>query len=77
MLDISTAKLVKKAIDNHFKEAVKISLEEVSKMTPAPVVGRGGGHTIISCQYGDLTIMVWIQIRENGTIVRAVKSQAW
>ncbi len=77
MLDISTAKIVKAAIDDHFKKEVNISLEEVSKMTPAPVVGHGGGHTILSCQYGDLTIMVWLQMRETGTVVRAVKTQAW
>ena len=76
MLDISTAKLVKNAINEHFKEA-RISLEDVSKMTPATVLGKSGGYTILTGQYGDLTIMVWIQIKETGTIVRAVKTQAW
>ena len=76
MLDISTAKLVKKALDEHFKED-RISLEDVSKMTPAPVLGKSGGYTILTGQWGDLTIMVWLQIMATGTIVRAVKTRAW
>ncbi|MBR6614072.1 MAG: hypothetical protein IKK84_04830 [Clostridia bacterium] len=76
MLDISTAKLVKKAIDDHFKKEV-ISLESVCRMQPIEVNMRSDGYTILAIQHGDLTIMVWIQIGDVGTIVRAVKTQAW
>ena len=76
MLDISTAKLVKKAIDEKFKED-RISLEDVCKMTPAPVLGNCGGYTILTGQWGDLTILVWIQILKIGTVVRVARTTAW
>ena len=77
MLDINTAKLVKGAIDKHFGKEI-IDLENVCRMQPVPVNTKGSGYTILSIQYGDLTILVWVQFSETlGVCVRAVKTQAW
>lgn len=76
MLDMRTARILKNAIDKHFGKEM-LSLNEASKMTAAPVIGKHGGYTVYSCQFGDLTIMVWAQSLETGMVVRAVKTQAW
>ena len=77
MLDIKTAKLVKDAIDKHFGKEV-VDLENVCRMQPVPVNTKGSGYTILSTQYGDLTILVWVQVNATlGVCVRAVKTQAW
>ena len=81
MLDMNTAKIVKKAIDEHFntkKNGEIMSLEDVVRMTPVSKAGRGGAYTILSAQFGDMTILVWIQFNDTlGVCVRAVKTQAW
>ncbi len=38
----------------------------------------GSGYTILALQFGDLTILVWVQFSEKlGVMVRRVKGQAW
>jgi len=47
-------------------------------MQPIAVNTKGSGYTILGIQYGDLTILVWVQFDEAlGAKVRAVKTQAW
>ena len=79
MLDIKNAKLIKEAIDKHFApHKSPVDLETICRMQPVPVNVKGSGYTILSTQYGDLTILVWVQINETlGFTVRAVKTQAW
>lgn len=77
MLDIKTAKLVKSAIDNHFGKEI-INLENVCRMQPVPVDTNSTGYTILATQYGDMTILVWVQFDETlGVCVRTVKTQCW
>ena len=79
MLDIKTAKIVKEAIDKHFaSHKSPVDLETICRMEPIPVNTKGSGYTILGTQYGDLTILVWVQFNETlGVCVRAVKTQAW
>ena len=78
MLDIKTAQLVKNAIDKHFGGKEFIDLENVCRMQSVPVNTKDGGYTILSTQYGDLTILVWIQVDATlGVCVRSVKTQSW
>lgn len=76
MLDIKTATLVHKAINKHFPDMV--SLEAVCRMQPVVQNTSGSGYTILALQYGDLTILVWVQFSEKlGVMVRRVKGQEW
>lgn len=77
MLDIVTAKLIKTALDEYFSNNV-INLEDICRMQPVPMSTRSGGHTILATQFGDMTILVWIQFSEAiGVRVRAVKAVCW
>lgn len=79
MLDIKTAKLIKKALDDFYAPyANRIDLEDICRMQPVPVTTKGSGYTILALQCGDCTILVWVQFNETlGVCVRAVKTQAW
>lgn len=78
MLDINTAKLVKKSIDDKYNGNGPLTLEDVVRMEPISKGGKGGSYTIVASQFGDLTILVWLQFNEKlGVCVRAVKTQAW
>ncbi len=78
MLDIKTATIVLKAINEHFSSPDMVSLEAVCRMQPVVQNTSGSGYTILALQYGDLTILVWIQFNEKlGVRVIRVKSQAW
>lgn len=78
MLDIKTAALIRKAINEHFSNSDAVSLEAVCRMQPVVQNTRGSGYTILALQFGDLTILVWVQFNEEqGVIVRSVKAMAW
>ena len=78
MLDIITAEQVKKAIDNKYNGKGPLTLEDVVRMEPISKGGQGGSYTIIGSQFGDLTILVWLQFNEkSGVCVRSVKTQTW
>ena len=77
MLDISTAKLVKSSIDAKFNGNGPLTLEDVVRMEPISKGGKSGAYTIIGSQFGDMTILVWLQFCEMGVIVRTVKTLAW
>ena len=78
MLDIKTATLVRKAINEHFSSPGMVSLEAVCRMQPVVQNTSGSGYTILALQFGDLTILVWVQFNEKlGVMVRSVKAQAW
>lgn len=78
MLDIKTARIVRKAINEHFSSTDMVSLEAVCRMKPVVQNTSGSGYTILALQFGDLTILVWVQFNEEqGVIVRSVKAQAW
>ncbi len=78
MLDIKTATLVRKAINKHFSSPDMVSLEAVRRMQPVVQNTSDSGYTILALQYGDLTILVWVQFSEKlGVMVRSVKGQAW
>lgn len=75
MLDISTAKVVKAALDDYFSYNA-ISLESVCRMNVIPL-NNGVGLTILSLQYAELTILVRIQITQSGVKVVEIKTQDW
>lgn len=78
MLDIKTATLVRKAINKHFSSPDMVSLEAVCRMQPVVQNTSDSGYTILALQYGDLTILVWVQFSEKlGVMVRRVAAQAW
>ncbi len=78
MLDIKTARIVREAINEHFSSPNMVSLEAVCRMQPVVQNTSGSGYTILALQFGDLTILVWVQFdEEQGVIVRSVKAQAW
>ena len=78
MLDIGTATFVHKAINEHFATLDMVSLEAVCRMQPVVQNTGSSGYTILALQFGDLTILVWVQFDEEfGVIVRSVKVQAW
>lgn len=74
MLDISTAKVVKAALNKHFSSNA-ISLESVCKMQAIP--GTIIGYTVLALQYAELTILVRIQITQSGVKVVKIKIQEW
>ena len=75
MLDIKTATIVRKAINEHFSSPNMVSLEAVCRMQPVVQNTNGIGYTILALQSGDLTILVWVQFNEKlGVMVRSVKS---
>lgn len=77
MLDIKTATLVKNAINKEMNGEIA-TLEDACRMQPISQTTYGSGYTILALQYGDLTILVWIQFSEKlGAMVRKVKTQAW
>lgn len=79
MLDIKTAKIIKKAInENQATCSFQITLEDVCRMQPVSVITCGSGYTVLGLQYGDVTILVWVQFNETlGVCVRSVKAQCW
>lgn len=77
MLDINTAKIIKQALDSKwYKNNCPLTLEDVCNMQP---ISRAGiAYTILASQYGDLTILVWVQFDEKrGVVVRLIKTLAW
>ena len=82
MLDIHAARTIRNAINHHFDKDGEgtefIDLESVCRMQPIPFGTKAGGCNIFGTQYGDLTILVWVQISQiEGITVRAVKTQSW
>jgi hypothetical protein len=79
MLEIKYAKLILKAIkENTATSAFPVTLEDVCRMQPVPVVTGCSGHTVLGTQCGDVTILVWVNINETlGVCVRSVKAQCW
>lgn len=83
MLDLKTAKIVQKAINDHFYSPSQtepmVTLEAVTRMEPVVQNTRGSGHTILALQYGDLTILVWVSIVEKpgAMVVNRVNSVSW
>ena len=78
MLDIKTATLVRKAINEHFSLPDMVSLEAVCRMQPVVQNTSGSGYTILALQYGDITILVRVLFNEKfGVMVRSVAGQAW
>lgn len=77
-MSIKDSKKIQKAINEHFSTNT-ISLEAVGRMQPVTKNSKDGNdYTILALQYGDLTILVWVQYDEkNNVIVRNVKAQAW
>ncbi len=77
MLDIKTAKLVRKAINEHLG-AEQVSLNAVCKMQPVMQGTTCYDFTILALQYSYYTILVWIEFDEKlGVIVRCVQTIAW
>ena len=79
MLDIKAAKLIQKALDEYYApHASNICLEDICRMQPIPVTTKDTGYTILALQFGDCTLMVWVQFNETlGVCVRGVKTQSW
>ena len=74
MLELSTAKVVKDALDKRFSMDA-ISLACVCKMQP--IQSNNNGYTILALQYAELTIMVRIEITASGVRVVEIKTQEW
>lgn len=72
----STATLIKEAIDKKIGHS-KFSVEEIAMMRPLHRDINDGGYTIYGIQSGDLTILVWLQIRNGDVCVRSVKTLGW
>ena len=78
MLDIRTATVIRKAINEHFSKPDVISLNAVCRMQPVVQNTDGAGYTVLALQYGDLTILVQVDFDEDrGVIVGGVKTQSW
>ena len=78
MLDIKTAAVIRKEINKHFSTPGMVSLESVCRMQPVAQNTSGSAYTILALQFGDLTILVWVQFSEElGVTVRKVNAQAW
>ena len=75
MLDISTAKVVKVALDDYFKYDA-ISLEKVCTMLAIPA-SSDAGIAILALQYRNITVMVRIEVEDSGVVVREVKTLGW
>jgi hypothetical protein len=49
-----------------------ITTDEVMAMKPVKI-SSDGGHTVYACQWGDVTILVWL--RDSGDVI--VKNVCW
>ncbi len=77
MLELSTAKIVRKAINKHLG-AEQVSLNAVCKMQPVMQGTTCDDFNILALQYSYYTILVWIEFNEKlGVIVRDVQTIAW
>lgn len=75
MLDINTAKIVKAGIKKELD--IDLTLNDICRMQPIPTHERGG-YTILAMQCGDLTILVWVWVDENGSVrVTRAKRVSW
>ena len=77
MLDKSLCDLLYKSLKEYFGQEI-VRIDDVAKMSIVP----GNGYMIFGHQYGDLTILVWIQIvfdshNVSRYVVRGIKTQAW
>lgn len=78
MLGLSDAKVIKEAINHEcFNGEAVVSLEDVAQMQIIPGTRIGDSITVLALQYGDLTILAWVQFTEIGMRVRKVRKQAW
>ena len=51
----------------------RILLQDVQAMKPIQKSSKSGGYNIFAIQYGDLTLLVWVNQNE----VKKVKTVAW
>ena len=78
MMSIEDAKVIKNAVNNSlFDGETVLSLEDAAQMQPIPGSRGSDSITVLALQYGDLTIMVWVQFAQMGMRVRKVRKQAW
>lgn len=78
MMSIEDAKVIKNAVNNTlFKGKPVISLEDAAQMQLLPSSRVSDSISVLALQYGDMTIMAWVQFTEMGMRVRMVRSQAW
>lgn len=78
MLDIKTATVIKKHINNEIGFEA-LSLEDICRMEPLPVTTRSASScTVLGLQQNNLSILVWVQFSEKlGVIVRKVELYYW
>lgn len=77
MLDIKSATTIKKAINKELGYE-RATLEDVCRMEPLPITTKGSGYNVLGMQYGDMSVLVWVQFNEKlGVIVRNVCAQPW
>ena len=78
MLSIKEAQIVRDAVNSGlFNGKTVLSIEDVANMQPIPGTRSAASYTILAAQYGDLTILVWVQYTELGMRVRMARKQAW
>ena len=78
MLSTNDAQLVRNAVNRElFNDESIFSVEDAAQMQSLPGTRMGASITVLAIQYGDLTIMTWVQFTEHGMRVRKVHSQAW
>ena len=79
MLATEEALKVKEYVNDHLFDGHQVlTVEDAANMQAIPGTRKGGSYTILSCQYGDLTILVWIQYREAGFMaIRMADKVAW
>lgn len=77
MLELKTAVKVMDAVNECMRSKL-LTLEDACRMQPIIQSTQDVGYTILAMQRADMTILVWIQIKEGtGIIVRDVKIQTW
>ncbi|MBR3249781.1 MAG: hypothetical protein IKF83_03675 [Clostridia bacterium] len=80
MLAPKEALQVQNYVNSHLFDGKHVlTMEDAANMQPIPGTRNGGGsYTILATQYGDLTILVWVQYMEAGFMtIRYAHKQAW
>ena len=78
MLSTNEILHVRRAINRElFGDESVLTMEDVAQMQPIPGTRMGDSLTVLAIQYGDSTILVWVQFMDYGLYVKKVKRQAW
>ena len=74
-MGISDAEMIARAINEEIGDEF-MTAEDVLQMDPLTKIDEDG-YTVLGGQYGDMSILVWIQDDNGDIVIREVETVAW